>query len=193
MLKDRKLILASHSPRRQEYLALLGISYECIDPSIDEAAVRVKLPHKRVMKLAENKARAVAKQLDADAFILGADTLVVVKDQVLGKPKDIQEARTMLQMLSGKKHSVYTGICLVDNNTGQSLCDYQRTTVQFAELSESEIDRYLSTQEPMDKAGAYAIQGRGSAYVLGIHGCYFNVLGLPIRKVYEMFLRVGLM
>ena len=177
-----QLILASRSPRRREYLALLGLPYTCVDAHVEEKT-RFVQPHKRVMDIARQKAMAITTP---GSLVLGADTVVVVDKTVLGKPGDAADARRMLEMLSGRKHAVYTGVCLHRPDTGEVRMDYRKTSVWVAPLTQAEMEGYIQTGEPFDKAGAYAIQGRFAPYIQGIQGCYFNVVGLPIQLVYEM-------
>jgi nucleoside triphosphate pyrophosphatase len=173
------LILASASPRRAEILALAGIPYERQQPAgVDETPVPGETPRDYVMRLAREKAAAVT----TTRVVLGADTTVVVEGQILGKPADPAEAARMLRLLSGRKHDVITGICL--RSPVAQVVDAATTGVWFAVLSDSEIAAYVASGEPMDKAGAYGIQGQASKFVTRIDGCYFNVMGLPIALVY---------
>ena len=179
-----KLILASKSPRRAEILRAVGWPFEVVAPNIDET----RGPHEDavsyVKRLAQTKAETVAKQFP-DALVVGADTVVLVDDEILGQPRDENDARRMLNLLSGKWHEVLTGVALVNKSNGV-LVKHESTRVLFAGLSEKEIDEYISTREPMDKAGAYAIQGRAALFIEKIQGDYFNIVGLPIRLVYEL-------
>jgi len=179
-----KLILASGSPRRKEILASVGWPFEAITAGIDETQQAGEKPLDYVQRLAREKAEAVADKLES-GLVLGADTTVVVGDQLLGQPVEDDDARRMLKLLSGKWHEVLTGVALVKVG-GQTLVDYERTRVRFVEMSEAEIDWYVSTGEPQGKAGAYAIQGKAALFIEQIEGDYFNIVGLPIRLVYKM-------
>ena len=179
-----KIILASGSPRRKEILNSVGWPFEAITAGIDERQHAGEKPLDYVQRLAREKAEAVAGKLES-GLVLGADTTVVVGDQLLGQPADDNDARRMLELLSGKWHEVLTGVALVRVG-GQTIVDYARTRVRFVEMSEAEIDWYVSTGEPQGKAGAYAIQGKAALFIEQIEGDYFNIVGLPIRLVYEM-------
>ena len=179
-----KLILASGSPRRKQILASIGWPFEAITAGIDETQQAGEKPLDYVQRLAREKAEAVADKLES-GLVLGADTTVVVGDQLLGQPVEDDDARRMLKLLSGKWHEVLTGVALVKVG-GQTLVDYERTRVRFVEMSEAEIDWYVSTGEPQGKAGAYAIQGKAALFIEQIEGDYFNIVGLPIRLVYKM-------
>ena len=172
----RKLILASTSPRRRELLDNAGIVFFVRGAPVDERRGEGETAVEYVRRLAESKARAVPRE--ADEWVLGADTTVVVDGHVLEKPVDAADARRMLGLLAGKWHEVVTGICLV--GPGKTVVDHAVTRVQFAPLTPAEIDGYVATGEPFDKAGGYAIQGRASCFVERIEGCYFNVVGLPV-------------
>lgn len=186
MNNTNKLILASRSPRRAEILRAVGWPFEAVASNIDET----RGPHEDavsyVKRLAQTKAETVAKQFP-EALVVGADTVVLVDDEILGQPRDENDARRMLNLLSGKWHEVLTGVALVNKSSGNGvLVKHELTRVLFAGLSEEEIDEYISTREPMDKAGAYAIQGRAALFIEKIKGDYFNIVGLPIRLVYEL-------
>ena len=141
------------------------------------------------LRLAETKAKAVMAR-NPEAVIIGADTVVTVDDHMLGKPDDPKDAVRMLTLLSGRWHKVITGLCLLETAHQQSFCQVCTTEVQFAVLSEEEIKSYIVTGEPMDKAGAYGIQERGALFIRQIHGCYFNVVGFPVRLFYEMWRQI---
>lgn len=174
------LYLASSSPRRQELLALAGISYTVAPSDVDEHFADGTPPEEAVCLLARRKAEACFAR-HPGAVVLGADTVVALEGQILGKPKTPEHAADMLRMLSGKTHEVFTGFCICTDDR----CDVavERTEVTFYPLSEGEIQSYVATGEPMDKAGAYGIQGRGALLVKGIDGDYYNVMGLPIARV----------
>ena len=182
-----KLILASGSPRRAEILTAVGWEYEKQVADIDETELPGEKPEDYVRRLAREKAEAVAESF-TDALILGADTIVVIENRVIGKPKDLTDARRMLKLLSGNWHEVLTGVALVKNREGTSetKVDLQRTRVKFAELSDAEIEFLVEKGEPLDKAGAYAVQGRAALFIDGLEGDYWNVVGLPVRLVYEL-------
>jgi septum formation protein len=180
------LVLASHSPRRSEILRQAGIPFIVRAASVDETPLPGETPPDYVQRLAEMKAMAVEVALDE--VVLGADTTVVAAGKMLGKPFDAAEARSMLRTLSGSRHEVLTGICL--RRGSAQARDYAVTEVWFAPMTENEIEEYVASGEPMDKAGAYAIQGLASKFIKKINGCYFNVAGLPIALVYR-HLRAG--
>ena len=179
-----KLVLASGSPRRAEILERAGWPHEIIVAGIDETPFPNEEATDYVQRLARSKAEAVASQLSA-GLVLGADTTVVVADQMLGQPVDDADARRMLNLLNAKWHEVLTGVAVVRVG-GETRVAYEKTRVRFAEMSESEIDWYISTGEPFGKAGAYGIQGKASLFVEEIEGDYFNIMGLPVRLVYEL-------
>ena len=182
----KEIILASSSPRRKELMTLLEIPYRVMTAEIDEKVKRDQLPEENVERLAYEKAFAVAKRVP-DAWVLGADTVVVLGNQILGKPEDAQYAKKMLKALSGNAQYVYTGVALINlkENVQVSLSDC--TKVYMKNLSEAEIEAYVATKEPLDKAGSYAVQGKGACFITSIEGSYFNVVGLPIHIVYELF------
>lgn len=176
------IILASASPRRQELLANLGLNFEVRVSEVDETLDDNFSPAQQVEQLAERKAAAVASQCTG-GLVIGADTLVVLADKSLGKPADRQEAVQMIKNLQGRSHEVYTGLAVIDAATGQSVVTHQVTAVRFKPMTLEQIERYVDTGEPMDKAGAYAVQGKASIYIDSIRGCYFNVVGLPVSKL----------
>ncbi|MBQ2898476.1 MAG: septum formation inhibitor Maf [Oscillospiraceae bacterium] len=172
-------ILASGSPRRKELLSLIIPEYEVLVSGCEEFVPKGTPAEKVPAILAEQKALAVAK-LRPDDTVIGSDTVVVLGGEIFGKPKDKAHAHAMLRALSGKKHFVYTGVAVAEKGEVRSFV--QKTEVEFYELSDETIDRYIETGEPMDKAGAYGIQGKGSVLVKGISGDYFNVMGLPVAE-----------
>ncbi len=181
-----KLVLASSSPRRAEILSAVGWPYETMAAGIDESRAPGEDATAYVQRLAREKAEAVVAKLER-GLVLGADTVVVVKGEILGQPRDDDDARRMLKLLSGKWHEVLTGVALVRAGEGtETLVDYERTRVRFAEMSADEIEWYVGTGEPKGKAGAYAVQGRAALLIEEIEGEYFNIVGLPIRLVYEL-------
>jgi septum formation protein len=183
-----RLVLASASPRRAELLRAAGIPFEVGAVDIDETFRPGEKPEHAVARVAEAKAAACAA-LHPGAIVLGADTTVVIRGQTLTKPVDAADAARMLRLLSGRSHDVLTGVCL--GHLGRRLVHVEPTRVQMAHLGETEIAWYISTGEPLDKAGAYAIQGIASRFVEGIQGSYSNVVGLPISSVYELLKEPG--
>lgn len=179
-----KLVLASGSPRRAEILDRAGWPYEVIVAGVDESVHLQEDPAAYVQRLARSKAEAVAQRLE-NGLVLGADTTVVVANEILGQPLDEADAKRMLNLLNGKWHEVLTGVALVTTG-GESRVAYEQTRVRFAEMSETEIDWYVASGEPFGKAGAYAIQGKAALFIEEIQGDYFNIMGLPIRLVYEL-------
>jgi septum formation protein len=177
------LVLASASPRRQELLRNAGITFEVQPADIPEDPLPGEAAKNYAERLAREKALAVALQRPHD-FVLGADTVVVVDGQLLGKPSDAADAARMLRLLSGRRHQVITGVCLVVN--GEPTVASETTLVTVSEITEKEIADYVVTREPMDKAGAYAIQGIASRWIPRIEGDYSNVVGLPVALVYSM-------
>ena len=179
-----RLILASGSPRRAEILTAVGWPFEAKTAGIDETRRPDELPHHYVQRLAREKAEAVAASCEA-GVVLGADTTVVVGEYLLGQPLDNDDARRMLNLLQGKWHEVLTGVALIQIG-GQTVVEYERTRVRFAEMSVQEVEWYVATGEPHGKAGAYAIQGKAALFIEEVQGDYFNIVGLPIRLVYEL-------
>ncbi|SHE52867.1 septum formation protein [Desulforamulus putei DSM 12395] len=186
----RPIILASASPRRQELLANLGLEFEVRVSEVDETLAENMPAAQLVEKLAERKASAVAAQCTR-GLVIGADTIVVLGDKPLGKPANREEAVQMLKSLQGRSHEVYTGLAVIDATTGQSVVTHQVTAVRFKPLTLEQIERYVDTGEPMDKAGAYAVQGKAAVFIEGIRGCYFNVVGLPVAKLADILKMFG--
>ena len=185
-LLNQKLVLASKSPRRAEILAGVGWQFEAIAANIDETRRPAENAANYVKRLAATKAGTVANLL-TEGLVLGADTIVVIDEQILLQPSDDDDARRMLKLLSGKWHEVLTGVALVRaGDLLQLQVAVETTRVRFAELSADEIDWYVSTGEPRGKAGAYGIQGKAALFIEEIQGDYFNVVGLPIRLVFEL-------
>jgi septum formation protein len=188
MINLPKIILASGSPRRAEILNSVGWEFTKDVPDIDESELPGESPENYVQRLAKNKAKTVAARYPGQ-LVLGADTTVVVDGAIIGKPTDLADARRMLEMLSGKRHEVLTGIAVVyDGNTYLGL---QRTGVKFARMSEPEINFLAEMGDPLDKAGAYAVQAQAALFIEGIEGDYWNVVGLPISLVYELVKKAG--
>ena len=176
-----KLVLASKSPRRSEILKNAGIDFTVRVADADETIPEGTRPCDAVVFLAARKAMAVERA--EDELVLGADTVVVLDDRILGKPKDRDDAYNMIKALSGRVHSVFTGVCAIGN--GISMTFSEETKVEFLPLTDDEINAYINTDEPYDKAGAYGIQGLASKFIRGIQGDYFNVVGLPVSRIYE--------
>lgn len=179
------LLLASSSPRRSELLKMAGYDFIVASPDVNEDYLCGTPPEQIVEQLATRKAQAAA-QSNPQHTILAADTIVVLDGRVLGKPKDEDDAKAMLRLLSGNVHQVYTGYCIISGTN--LLCGHECTSVEFYSLSEAEIDDYTATGEPLDKAGAYGIQGRGALLVKRIDGDFYNVMGLPIGKINRMLI-----
>ncbi|MFC4776459.1 Maf family protein [Paenibacillus sp. GCM10023252] len=193
-----QLVLASSSPRRQELVASLGLSLpvRIMSTNADETIAPEWTPQQAVQELGLLKARAASAMLDKEteagrSLILGADTIVVLDDDILGKPSDVEEAVSMLQRLQGRIHHVYTGVALAASNTGEETSAYRMTQVMMKPLTLEQIRRYVDTGEPMDKAGAYGIQGLGGVLIERIEGCYFNVVGLPLSLLSDMLAEQG--
>jgi len=181
------LVLASRSPRRSEILRTAGIPFTVRLPEpVDEDPREGEGPREYVMRLAREKAEATLRR--PGEIVLGADTAVVVDEHILGKPEDESEARRMLDLLSARRHEVVTGVCLLGRS---EIVDVAVTSVWFASLTAAEIEAYVASGEPADKAGAYAIQGLGSRFIERIEGCYFNVVGLPVALVYRHWKRLS--
>lgn len=183
------IILASKSPRRRELLKLLGVDFTIHTADIDETMDPDLPPEREVARVSAEKAKAVAASCGADDIIIAADTIVVVDGQILGKPKSEADAVRMLNLLSGRRHEVMTGLTVLHGGSIQSRV--VRTGIEFRTLSDREIDAYVATGEPMDKAGAYGIQGRASIFVRHLDGDYFCVMGLPLCPLAEMLRACG--
>ncbi|MTT31329.1 septum formation inhibitor Maf [Terrilactibacillus sp. BCM23-1] len=179
---SQKLILASNSPRRKELLDKTGFPYKIVVSEINEKLNENFTPEENVKSLAEQKAEAVSLNYP-DAVIIGADTMVCVDNVSLGKPKNEQEAKQMLKRLSGRIHTVMTGVCIKSNDI--TLSFVEKTDVAFYDLTDEEINNYISTGDSFDKAGAYGIQGQGALFVKRINGDFFSVMGLPVARVYR--------
>lgn len=178
-----KLILASGSPRRSEILNSVGWEFEKIVADVDETEFAGENPADYVQRLAKTKAEAVAIH-HPNTMVLGADTTVVIDEQIIGKPVDLDDARRMLRLLSGRTHEVLTGVAVVKN--GATCVGLQRTKVKFVELNDEQIEFLVEFGEPLDKAGAYAVQAQAALFIEGIEGDYWNVVGLPISLVYQL-------
>lgn len=185
-----RLVLASASPARADLLRQIGFRFDVVPSRISEDTASDADPSKTVETLALAKAQHVAC-MERDAVIIAADTVIVLDGTVLGKPLDAEDARTMLRRMSGRWHQVVSGLAVVDAPSGRLAACHEATCVRMAELSPEFVDGYVSTGEPLGKAGAYAIQGRGALLVDRIVGCYFNVMGLPVARLRELLSRVG--
>jgi len=182
-MKKRKVILASASPRRKEILSLIFESFDVIPADIDENCISFKDPEKAVRQLAEIKANAIFQKHNHN-LVIGADTVVVIKNKVLGKPKSRKDAFEMLKKLSGKKHLVITGVALKCKEFCEVFAEISE--VYFSKLTDEEINFYIDTDEPYDKAGSYAIQGYAACFIEKIKGDYLNIVGFPLRKTYSI-------
>lgn len=193
-----KIILASQSPRRKELLSKIGIEFSCMPAAGEETIDRQFSKEERFVLLpqllAVQKAKEIARKVK-NQWILAADTVVECEGEILGKPKDDKDARRMLSMLSGREHRVHTGVCLLKQGTKdaavQKAAFTETTKVFFYNLSKEEIEAYLESEESFDKAGAYGIQGKAAAFIKGIEGDYYNVVGLPLSRVYQELKRLG--
>ncbi|MBD5638518.1 Maf-like protein [Clostridium botulinum] len=188
------IILASASQRRQELLKRILENFQIIVSDFDESSIPFKNNiQSYVMNLAEGKARSVSKKImDQDNnLIIGCDTIVAFNNRILGKPKDKKDAFEMLQALSGNEHEVYSGLAILDVKSNKIIKDFVCTKVKFSKLSSVQIEKYINTGDPMDKAGAYGIQGKAGVFVENINGCYYNVVGLPLNKLNSMLMEMG--
>jgi len=186
-----KLILASASPRRAEILRAAGFSFTVMSSAVDETPYPSESPQDHVQRLAAAKAELVAARAVGPAIVIAADTVVTLEGKILGKPRSTEDARKMLEQLSGRTHSVLTGVTLIRLPDAESRSFLESTLVHFAQLSEDDITQYLATDEPYDKAGSYAIQGRAGRYIPRIEGCYFNVVGLPLARLTRTLAELG--
>ena len=175
----KHIILASASPRRKEILELADLKFDVMPSDAQEITTKTA-PNEVVMELASIKAKDIYKKSAKQSMVVGADTVVAYQGQILGKPADEADAKRMLTMLSGQTHEVYTGVCVIED--GKTKTFYEETKVTFYEISDEQIDRYIKTGEPMDKAGSYGIQGKAAVFIKGIEGDYYNVVGFPIAR-----------
>jgi len=189
-IQQGHLILASKSPRRRYLLAQAGLKFDVIPSGFDERRLQIQDPPEYAKALSWAKAEEVAAQY-ADSWVIGADTIVLIDGRILGKPSDKTAARRMLKRLSGQTHQVYTGYTIQCFGLGKRITDVQSTDVTFKSLSDDEIEWYIHTDEPFDKAGAYAIQGLGTFLVKAVNGSYTNVVGLPVCEVIEHLINEG--
>ena len=187
-----RIILASKSPRRRYLLEQAGLEFTVLPSSFDEDSVAMTAPGPYAQQLAEGKARAVSEK-HPDHWVIGADTIVLIDNNVLGKPGSDDEARAMLNQLSGKTHRVLTGYCICCKNLNRFFSETISTDVSFKDLSNKEIEWYIQSGEPFDKAGSYAIQGLGTFLVKNINGSYTNVVGLPVCEVVEFLINEGVL
>lgn len=182
-----EIILASSSPRRKELLGRITQNFMVKASDFDEGSVKFQGDFGDYVKeLSYNKAMDVAKNISKEALIIGADTIVALDHKVLGKPSDENEAIDMIKSLSGRTHEVYSGITVIKTPEITTLSDFAVTSIKFSDLSDEDILNYVKTKEPFDKAGAYGIQGLGGVFVEEIHGCYYNVVGLPLNKLKKL-------
>jgi len=188
----KKIILASASPRRKQLLKSLNIDFEVIPSQIEESIDKENFSFELIEKLALEKAQDVADKTDSPALVIGADTVVVIDEHILGKPENKEEAFKMLRLLSGRTHKVISAIAIVDKSTNKVITDHVISEVTFKNLTNSEIWSYIETGEPMDKAGAYAIQGLGNKFISSISGCYNNIVGISTGKLAEMLNQFGI-
>jgi len=186
-----KWILASKSPRRIEILYRIGINPIIFPVKIEERKFKGEEPHEYVLRLSKQKAEEAANCFSS-GIVIGADTIVVLDNKFLRKPRDEREAKRILKLLSGKKHFVYTGITLLKIEDKKIVSGYEKSKVYFIELSPEMIDWYVRTKEPMDKAGAYGIQGKAGIFIKKIEGCYFNIVGFPLNLFYRLTKKLGI-
>lgn len=185
-----KIILASSSPRRIKLLDDLGLEFSVIKNEIKESEFDEENPADLVKTLAQAKAKDVAEKVD-EGLVIGADTIVVLENKILEKPEDAREAKEMLRKLNNRTHTVMTGLAVINASTGSKTVSCVNTEVSFRKLTEKEISDYVSTGEPLDKAGAYGIQGIGGVFVEKINGCYYSVVGLPLSRLAEILNSYG--
>ena len=183
-----RAVLASQSPRRRDLLNLIGISHTVRPADIDESPLPGERPLDCVERLARTKARRIAAE-ERGAVVIGSDTVVVIDDHILNKPTDQRDARAMLQKLAGREHVVHTAVCVIYDST--EVAGVETVAVHFRPLSDAEIDAYIATGEPMDKAGAYGIQGYGATIVARVNGDFFAVMGLPLVRLTRLLASVG--
>ncbi len=182
---DYTFYLASKSPRRRKLIKLLNIKFKSFSVNLNEELTDGEHPIATVKRLAKEKMLLAQQKIKA-GIIITADTIVVLDKKIIGKPKDSKEAKQILKKLSGKKHFVYTGFAIFNSYTNKLIVDYEKTAVLFRELSDIEIDEYVKSGSPLDKAGAYGIQDDfGAVFIRKINGCYYNVVGLPVSKLYS--------
>ncbi len=187
----KKIILASQSPRRKWLLEQIGLEFDIIPSNFDEDIENKKFSKKLIESLAYEKAKEVSERIGNEVLIIAADTVVILGNQILGKPTDEEDARQMLQKLSNKTHKVITAIAIIDKYEDKTLINSKISKVKFKKLSDREINDYIKTGEPLDKAGSYGIQAYGSLFVEKVEGCYNNIVGLPLNLLAEMLKSFG--
>ncbi|HHV62811.1 MAG TPA: septum formation inhibitor Maf [Firmicutes bacterium] len=192
-MKERRLILASASQGRKWVLEQLGLKFDVVPSCVDEERFATADPVELVSKLSLAKGKDVAARIGPgeDALVIGSDTVVVLDGEIIGKPSDLEDARSMLRKLAGRAHQVISGVAVVETVSRRYQVAYDVTTVRVRDIPPDVIEKYVQTGEPLGKAGAYAIQGRGALIIDGIDGCYFNVVGLPIRKLSDILKNFG--
>lgn len=189
-LNEYDILLASQSPRRKLLLSFLKLKFDTLSPDIEEYIKKNEPPLKYAMRVAKEKAQKISNEVQ-NKIIIAADTIVLLDSIILGKPQSEIEAVRMLSFLSGKTHIVITGVCIINQNTTKILTDYEKTKVTFRKISKKEINEYVESGSPMDKAGGYGIQEDfGAVFVKKIDGCYYNVVGLPLSKTYNMLMKI---
>jgi len=191
-MQNKKIILASASPRRKELLEKIGLKFDVMPSDIEELLDNDYFSKEKIEKLALDKALNVSSKINFPAIIIGSDTVVVIDNKILGKPKDENEAFIMLRMLSGKTHQVVSAIAIIDTETHKTDIDSVSSDVTFRKINDTEIKKYISTGEPLDKAGAYAIQGVAGIFISKICGCYTNIVGISVYKTAEMLKKFGI-
>ncbi len=189
--KKPSIILASSSPRRRDLLRQIGVDFDIFPADVNESILAGESPEDYAVRVSFDKVRVVAKKV-GEGIIIAADTIVVFKDIILGKPVDSKDAKRMLEMLSGKMHRVISGLAVMNAATGMVMCRTSTTSVWFRNLDEDEVKKYVLSGEPLDKAGAYGIQGKGALLVARIEGCYNNVVGLPLALLDEVLREFGI-
>lgn len=187
-----KFILASASPRRIELLRLMGLTFDIIPSDVDETFPEGEDPRSHVLRLSAEKARSVSMRYP-DAWVMGADTIVVINSDVLGKPQTTADAREMLGKLSGQTHIVFTGFTVMNTGKNVLISNAVDSSVRFRDIPEDEMAWYTASKEPYDKAGGYAVQGMGAFFIREIHGSYTNVMGLPLCEVVDVLKRIGVL
>jgi septum formation protein len=187
----KHIVLASKSPRRKELLERLNLDFEIVVSQVDEDSYKKNTPQEYVEKLAYEKAKSVLQLVNKDSIIIGSDTVVVYNNNILGKPRNEKQAYEYIKKLSGNKHLVYSGLCIIDNKANNHIICHEVTEVYMKDLNDYEINSYIRTGEPLDKAGAYGIQGIGAIFVEKIVGDYYNVMGLPLNKLYKGLNEIG--
>ncbi|MBM4270688.1 MAG: septum formation inhibitor Maf [Deltaproteobacteria bacterium] len=190
IITSERFILASASPRRVELLTLLGLPFEIVPSDVEEAFLPGETPRKHVLRLSEEKARRISERYP-EAWVMGADTIVIINGEVLGKPRTSAEAKDMLAKLSGQVHRVFTGFAVMRMRGDFIVSDAVESSVLFREIPEDEMVWYIRSEEPYDKAGAYAVQGMGAFFIKEIRGSYTNVMGLPLCEVVDVLKRIG--